>query len=265
MRHKALPVAAVGLTAWLAWAAGPGMSDPEAAAAVERTRAIAASYTRHMPDFICTQTIQRSYHLTLPKNWIDSDVLTLKLRYSGQIEDRQLIARNGQPVAKGEPAGGLENIGEFGGMLETVFDRQTQAEFRWEEWKTVRSRPAAAFSYHVAREHSSYMLSFDPGGYVHRQVVAYHGTVEVDRETGDVLRLVYESEDVPKDFPMQSASTTVDYGFVEVAGKRYVLPVRAEIETLSDGIRSRNISEFTDYRKFTADSTVTFGDTTGNQ
>jgi hypothetical protein len=265
MRYKALPVVAVGLTVCLARADAPRPSDTEAAGAVERTRTVAANYTRRLPDFVCVQTIHRSYHLTLPKNWIPSDTLTLKLRYSGQTEDRQLIARNGQPVARDEPAGGLENIGEFGGMLEGLFDRQTQAEFHWESWKTVRGRPGVVFSYRVAKEHSSYMLSIDPGGFVHRTVVGYHGTVEVDRESGEVLRLVYESEDVPENFPMQSASTAVDYDYVEVAGRRYLLPVRAEIETVADGIRSRNISDFTDYRKFSADSTVTFGEPTGNQ
>jgi hypothetical protein len=265
MRFKALPVVAVGLTVWLARAAGPRPSDTETAGDVERTRAVAANYTKRMPDFVCTQTIRRSYRLTLPKNWILSDVLTVKLRYSGQTEDRELLLRNGQPVAAGEPVGGLENIGEFGGMLESVFDRETQAEFHWEGLKAVRGRPTALFSYHVDKEHSSYALSFDPGGYMHRVTVAFHGTVEVDRETGDVLRLVYESEGVPADFPMQSASTTVDYDSVEVAGSRYFLPVRAEIETVSDGILSRNISEFTDYRKFSADSNVTFGEALRNQ
>jgi hypothetical protein len=64
---------------------------------------------------------------------------------------------------------------------------------------------------------------------------------------------------------MQSASTAIDYGMVDVAGKRYLLPVRAEIETVCDGMRSRNVSEFTDYRRFAADSTLKFGDTVENQ
>ena len=265
MKIKALPVAALGLTIGLTQAAAPRPSDAETASEVERTRAVALDYTRRMPDFICTQTIRRSYHLTLPRNWINADVLTVKLRYAGQTEDRQLVLRNGQPVAPGEPFGGLENIGEFGGMLESVFDPQSQADFHWESWKSVRGRPAEVYSYRVEKARSSYTLSFDPGGYCHRQLVGYHGTVDVDRETGGVLRLTYEADTIPKSFPMQYASTAVDYGFVEVAGRQYLLPLHAEIETDADGIRSRNISEFTDYRKFSADSTIRFADTAENQ
>ncbi|HUB82806.1 MAG TPA: hypothetical protein VMB03_28605 [Bryobacteraceae bacterium] len=265
MKTKALPVVVLGLTVCLGRAAAPRPSDADTANLVERTRVLSRNYTRRMPDFLCTQTIRRSYHLTLPKNWIRADVLTVKLRYAGQTEDRELLARNGRPVVPGEPFGGLENIGEFGGMLEAVFDPQSQAEFHWESSKTLRDRPSLLFSYQVKASHSSYMLSFDPGGYVHRQVVGYHGTVWVDRETGGVLRLVYEADTISADFPMQYASTTVDYGFVEVAGRTYLLPVRAEIETDVDGFRSRNISEFKDYRKFSTDSTVHFGDTFENQ
>lgn len=256
---------AVGLTVFLMKAEAPRPSDTETASDVERTRVVAMDYTRRMPDFICTQTIRRSYHLTLPRNWISADILTVKLRYSGQTEDRQLVLRNGRPVAPGEPFGGLENIGEFGGMLETIFDPGSQAEFHWESWKTAQSRPAAVYSYSVEKAHSFYMLSFDPGGYVHRQVVGYHGMVEVDRETCGVLRLTYQADSIPRDFPMQFASTGVDYEFVEVAGKQYLLPARAEIQTETDGIRSRNISEFKDYRKFSTDSIVHFADTVANQ
>lgn len=255
----------LGLTVCFGWAAAPRPSDAETANSVERTRALAREYSRRMPDFLCTETIHRSYHLTLPKNWIRADVLTVKLRYAGQTEDRELLARNGRPAAAGETLGGLENIGEFWGMLEGVFDPESQAGFHWESWKTLRDRPASVFSYQVEKSHSSYMLSFDPGGYAHRQVVGYHGTVWIDRDTGGVLRLVYEADTIPADFPMQYASTTVDYGFVEVAGGQYLLPVRAEIETDVDGFRSRNISEFRDYRRFSTDSTVRFGDTIENQ
>jgi hypothetical protein len=266
MTNKAVPAVAMGLIVFLARAAGPRPTDIEAAADVERTRAVAADYTRRMPDFVCTQTIRRSIHYTLPKNWQPTDVLVVKLRYSGQTEDRQLLQRNGRPSDRpDEPLGGLDNIGEFGGMLETVFDRQSQAEFHWESSKLVAGRQISVYSYRVPKEHSSYMLSFDPGGYVHRQIVAYRGEVDVDRETGGVLRLTYQAEGIPKDFPMQFASTAVDYAMVEVAGRRYLLPVKSQIESETDGLRSRNISEFTDYRKFGADSSIRFGDTVENQ
>ena len=59
---------------------------------------------------------------------------------------------------------------------------------------------------------------------------------------------------------MQYVRTTVDYDFAEVAGKRYLLPIKSETETESVVMRARNIAKFREYRKFSADSTVRFGD-----
>jgi len=263
MRVMALPVVAVGLTVW---AATPRPTDTETAGDVERARAVAADYVKHIPDFVCTQTIHRYMRFTLPKKWLPLDTLSVKLRYSGQNEERQLIQHDGQPSGSTEEeAGGLRNVGEFGGMLETLFAPESQAEFHWESFKMFAGRQVAVFSYRVSRARSTYSLTFDPGGYAHVMIVGYHGMVDVDRETGGVLRLVYEADTIAPEFPMQFASTTVEYGYVEVAGKRYLLPVRSEIETDADGLRSRNISEFTRYRKFSTDSFIQFGDTVGNQ
>jgi len=52
----------------------------------------------------------------------------------------------------------------------------------------------------------------------------------------------------------------VDYDFAEVAGRRYLLPVKSETETGSVVLRARNIVKFEEYRKFSADSTIRFGD-----
>src|ERR1039458_9525171 len=162
-------------------------SETEAASEVEKTRTVAVDYTKRLPDFICTETIRRYIRRTLPKTWRSTDILSIKLSFSGQAEDHRLVQINGRPADEPEESlDGLVNIGEFGGMLETVFDRATEAVFHWEGWKTVRSRPAAVYSYQVEKAHSLYMLTFDPGGYQHRLVVAYHGVVEVDRETGGV-------------------------------------------------------------------------------
>ena len=252
---------ALGLIVWPAQAATLRPSETEAASEVERTRTVAVDYTKLLPDFICTETIRRYIRLTLPKTWRPTDILSIKLSFSSQAEDHRLVQIDGQPADEPEESlDGLVNIGEFGGTLEAVFDRATQAVFHWEGWRTVRNRPAAVYSYQVEKSHSLYMLTFNAGPYAHRLVVGYHGAVEVDRETGGVLRLVYEADGIPKEFPMQYVRTTVDYDFAEVAGKRYLLPIKSETETESVVMRARNIAKFREYRKFSADSTVRFGD-----
>lgn len=251
---------ALGLVALFCKAATLGPSETEAARELEKTRMLAVDYIKQLPDFLCTETIRRYIKLTLPKGWHPTDVLSVKLSYSAQNEDRQLVRYNGQTVDQTqESVGGMRNVGEFGGMLESVFDPATEAKFQWEGWQSVRGRPTELYSYQVQKDHSRYSLGFDPGGYVHALVVGYHGTVEIDRETGGVLRLVYEADGIPQDFPMQSAVTSVDYDFVEVAGRQYLLPIKSITQTESvDAPSGRNVAEFGDYRKYAADSTIRY-------
>jgi hypothetical protein len=239
-------------------AAQAGPAD-ETARLLERSRSVSLRYVQSLPDFLCTQEIRRFIELTRPKGWRLLDTLTVKLSYTDRKEDRKLILVNGAPAnLEEESVGGLVNIGEFGGMLETIFDPATQTHFQWQSWQTVRDRPAAVYAYDVDRSHSFYMLRHGEHVASEGVVVAYRGLIAVDRETGEVLRLTYEAADIPKDFPMQSASVTVDYDLADAGGRMFLLPCRSETETAANGLKSRNVVEFRDYRKFTADSSIQF-------
>jgi hypothetical protein len=84
--------------------------------------------------------------------------------------------------------------------------------------------------------------------------------VEVDRETGEMLRLTYAADAIPKTYPIHLSTTAVNYDFADVGGKKYLLPASSEIEMRSDDMWARNQTEFREYRKFSADSTINFGD-----
>ena len=240
-------------------AAEPGPPMEETTRLLERSRSASLEYVKSLPDFTCTQVVRRFIELTLPKGWHPVDILTVKLSYVDQNEDRKLVLVNGQPADKPEEStGGLVNTGEFGGMLETVFDPASEARFRWESWQTIGDRPAAVYSYEVDQPHSRYSLRIGEQSPSQEVVVGYRGLVAVDRETGEVLRLVYQASEIPKDFPIQNVSVTVDYGFANAGGKRYLLPIRSETETRVQGLHKRNQTEFRDYQKFTADSSIQF-------
>jgi hypothetical protein len=62
-----------------------------------------------------------------------------------------------------------------------------------------------------------------------------------------VLRLENKAVDIPKNFPIQRAEGPIDYGPVEIAGKNYWLPVRAEMHMSSispQNYQTRNIMQY---------------------
>jgi hypothetical protein len=61
---------------------------------------------------------------------------------------------------------------------------------------------------------------------------------------------------------LRGATRALDYGPVEVGGRSFLLPLHAKVEMMVryGGLQVRNEMEFSDYRKFTGESEITFGD-----
>jgi len=90
-------------------------------------------------------------------------------------------------------------------------------------------------------------------------IVGLHGTVAVDRETGEVLALSYMAYDIPKKLEVQSLIGSVEYDLASVGGGTHLLPARSEMEMHASELWTRNKMEFRDYRRFSADSSIEFG------
>ena len=75
-----------------------------------------------------------------------------------------------------------------------------------------------------------------------------------------MLRIEEQTGPLPASFPFDKAESVVEYSFVRIDGKNYPLPVHSEILTCQRGSSSctKNEINFQNYRKFTADSTITF-------
>jgi hypothetical protein len=124
---------------------------------IDKAREIAIHYTSMLPDFICTEQMQRTDR-TSPTNK-KADRLTIQLSYFGQKEKQKLVAMNGSPTERPlESLDGLITGGEFGSLLLGVFDPLSSADFQWKE---ASGSPASA---------------------------GYHGEVALDNETSRVLR-----------------------------------------------------------------------------
>jgi hypothetical protein len=102
------------------------------------------------------------------------------------------------------------------------------------------------------------MVSNGVAGNTHEAIVGFHGDLEVDRETGEILHFTYVATQIPEDVGLDLVSTTVDYDFANVGGRAYILPSHSAIEMISPRLSIRNDIDFREYRKFSADSTIDF-------
>ena len=221
------------VSVWIALGCAPAWgqrpSDAESSALIEKSREKALAYTRSLPDFVCTEVVRR-YHDSRPfrvrgrtggttsipadMRWTPTDKLTVKLSYFQQREEHKLVLVNDKPTEQKYEslAGGIEK-GEFGGTLQGIFDPATASAFRWMSWKRARRHRTAIFAYQVDRAHSQYVVASGAPGEVQQAVVAFHGEMEVDRETGEVLHFTYVADDIPRAVNLDEVITTVDYDF----------------------------------------------------
>jgi hypothetical protein len=185
---------------------------------VDTARNIAISYSGKLPDFTCTEQMQRTDR-TSPTN-IKTDRLTIQLSYFGQKGKQKLVAMNGSRTERPlESLDGLITGGEFGSLLLGVFEPSSSADFQWKESSNIRKHRAAVYTYRIPRAKSHYLLGHRvETGKMEEVAAGYHGEVVLDSETSRVLRLTASADDMPKDSGILQSSVEVDYDFVAVAG-----------------------------------------------
>ena len=234
----------------------PPPSSEEQAAVLEKVREYALAYVKGLPNFICTQVTRRYVDPAGLEFWQQQDVVTAKLSYFEQKEDYKIILVGNRYVdTTMEKIGGATSTGEFGSMMREIFDPNTRARFEWARWATLRSHRMHVFEYRVPQETSQWSIVYEKSQMIKP---GYKGLIYVDRDTLAVMRLTLEAEDIPFSFPVQQATTTLDYEFQKIAASEYVLPLKAVVRMRSGKVLIKNEVEFRNYNRFGAEATITF-------
>jgi hypothetical protein len=218
---------------------------------------LALRYVRSLPDFLCTETIQRAENLNR-RGWRPKDVLAIRVGFSGGVEHYRLLTIDGKPSnVPLRSLSGAETEGEFGTLEAELFQPST-AIFDWDHWALLRGRVVHVFRYTVKLEKSQFHLRYDGGSQQPlEQLVGYHGLVYIDRETSEVLRIDQIAEP-PADFPLKESKTVLNYDHRDIGGQQFLLPIQAESYIRSATLNTHNVIEFRDYQKFSAEAKIEF-------
>ncbi len=180
----------------------------------------------------------------------------------------------------------LATAGVFGPILGTVIVDAARSKLTWSHWEQGQTGRQAVFSYEVPVEKSHYTLTYDSISanpactttpQTFSKVVAYHGEMAIDPESGTILRLMLLADMKPDEFTVNSG-IEVEYGQVMIGGKGYFLPVRSVTSSLAHSLliqggwghgqgcpslavapglqRSLNDVVFDNYHVFRSDATV---------
>ncbi len=236
----------------------PPLDLPEQTRLLESVRQNALQYTDKLPNFICVQVTKRLVDLNGRGYWRTQDVVQARLAYYERQESYQLVTINDQLTNRSyESLGGAISTGEFGSLLHNLFLPETQTRFAYVGPASLRGRPVYTYDYRVAKDRSSWRITWNKEETI---IPPYRGRVVVDAEKHQVLRLSIEAEGMPAGFPIRAASSTLDYDYATISGRSFLLPVRAVMEMDDGRVTTRNEIQFRQYRRYTADTKIDFGD-----
>lgn len=218
----------------------------------------ALAYDQRLPDFICAQVTRRYYDPTGLEFWRQADTVKARLTYFQNKEEKKVISVDNKYIDMDyDRLGGATSTGEFGSLLRQVFDASSHTDFVWSRWATLRGKRMYVFAYRVPRAYSKWQLLYEK---IQQDTPGYQGSIFVDKSTLQVMRISLEAVDIRAGFPIQEASTKLDYDYEEISGQAFLLPLRAEMHMRSGKDLIKNEVEFRSYRKFGADTSITFSD-----
>jgi len=227
---------------------------------IEKARAAAEAFSEKLPDYICKEFMTRYGSASRPVNWQALDVVSMDIVYQDGRERYQNVAINGKATHKEiEQIGGSWSTGEFATVLRDLFWPGTAANFRFRRTSSASGAEARVYDFEVRQPNSHWHIevasqSINP---------AYKGSVWVAPGSGRVLRIEMQAQQLPREFPMDTVESAVDYENVRIGSAEFLLPVHSENLSCQRGTSncSRIVIDFRNYHKYSADSSVEFGAT----
>jgi VWFA-related protein len=203
---------------------------------------------------------------------------------SAESTDKKIRSKDATGPPTRNAVLGMSSWGDFGPILAVVLLDAANGKLDWARWETEDGKPVAVFQFAVDRAASHYQVTYcceaSSGTVDYKNssansrklfVVAlkpgYHGLLEVDPDTGAVLRISVEA-DLRKEDPIQRASLMVEYAPVQIGAGKFFCPTRSvsitysrtEYEsqgTLESTNRLQlNDVEFTGYHRFGSEATL---------
>lgn len=256
-----------------------------------------ATTFRHLPDFLAlreTQSFDNSPLAITHSGWAPANTeLHLVGRFQQEITYRggrevslHSVTKSGLDAKQDTSPPGLASTGEFGPVLATILRDASKGAISWSHWEQTPTGLAAVFNYKVPEPASHYEVDFccvrgsedaksysgesSDGANSYRGTPAYHGSLSIDPDSGSILRVTLDPE-LKADGPVMRSAIAVDYGPVEIGGKRYICPVHSIAISLARTRLGGDLSErtilrvnevkFTNYHRFGSSSRIVPSDT----
>ena len=226
---------------------------------IDEARDAAFSFTETLPNYVVKQFTTR-YATAVARggrtSWQALDTVTADVLEVDGNEQYKNILVNGKPPIRDVEKSGSWSRGEFSSLQLDVLSPLTNADFHGKRSTTIVNRAGFRYDFSVEQPNSHWHVESEGQSYS----PAYTGAIWIDKENYRVLRIEMAAQPMPRSFPLDTVESAVDYDYVLIGDGKYLLPTHSEALSCAHGANncSRNVIEFRNYKKFTADTSITF-------
>jgi len=247
------------LYACLAACVPPAWCQPQPPGAAEllaKIRAAVAENLSRLPNYTCSETIQRS---STPRNILKSSMLETVHLQVAYVEGKEFFGWPGGNIDQPEITkliGGSAGNGYFGLFSKAIFStREARIEYFGPE--QMSGKQTIRFDYRIEKRSATYRLS-TPLGQV---VTGYHGSFWADPATFELRRLTVEADDPPKAIGIAATSSTMEFEPKAIGNSTFDLPRSAELLVVDlEGNAEHSRLTFSGCHQFVGESVIRFDD-----
>jgi hypothetical protein len=235
----------------------------------------------HLPNYTCVQTVTRRVYAPHPAGTRGAALQACsqiiadrakrqgdlpleswdRLRLDVGIADKHEVyswvgaSRFAEAGIQELAGGGQTNTGDFASTLFSVFSDHPSMRFQGET--QVDGRRVFEYTYETPVETSHYQVRFIVG----KLTTAYHGSVFLDPETADVVRVTTVSEELPLAIGYCQVSRDLKYARVRIGPSDALLPREAQALAIDrEGGERLNVNSYAQCREYLGESVVRFDD-----
>ena len=267
-------------------ARGQTASDPNDV--LDRARARLQEMARSLDQYVCVETINRSYYQRVEPRKAPPRPLAepacgqtgagssaahdpLQLQSTDRVRLEVTVNQGSElhswPGATRFDSRDVDELirdgpvstGSFGGYLTSVFG-QPGIIFHYSGTQSINGKTAFEYAYRVPREASRFEVRVGSAW----RPTAYEGEFLLDPQTLELQRLTIRTVELLADAPFCQAAATLDYERVRIDRTDVLLPRQSQLDiVLRNGPETRNVTTFSKCREYQAESEIVFDESAG--
>jgi hypothetical protein len=226
--------------------------DPELL--LRQIRSRTAAHLSQLSNYTCHEVVDRM--LRRGSTWNHLDTVEFEVAFVGREE---LFSRPGEERfgehTIGELAPGTISDGVLGSQIDMIFASDA-AEFRFAGTAKKDGHKTFRYDLRVPQDKSGLLVKHNSA----EAIVPFEGSVWVDVETLDLVRVDIKANRIPSYVGVRSIEKSMHYQMIHIADADFLLPRSAELAATDDlGNYSLNMIKTDRCREFTGESTIKYG------